>query len=882
MIKQWRIMSGLVLMAMLVLLRRTHGEDNAFIDDPPDGYYQRTTLDDCPSRFYSEDVSSALGFYILGGLRAFRSEFPHMAAIGWTNKDTGKVDYICGGSLISTRFVVTAGHCGTNEEKIAPDTVRLGDTNLASQEDDRYAQDIKIKKFTPHPSYQRTQKYSDIALIELEQDAKLDVSVCPICLWSKDNLQTFTGGFQAVGFGLTDFASDPSPTLQKVTLNYWDYNECNSNLPRPRSLFKGLTSDQFCSKTPSKDTCQGDSGGPIQIDLSDVSKVIPYLVGVTSFGTGCWDGSFGVYTKISSYINWIASIVNVTIDPLECARQTECLSSRKFSDSRITAQNNSPFFRVELQRSGESFNHCSGALIDYRHVVTSASCTRWNGKDPSHIKANEQMIKITDINRHPMYVSGQHYNDIAVLTLDKFYNPHKIYQIVAPACIWKNERIPEPVVFFSAYGPDFTGSTMDATPSVPLKIITAFRLENGRCNTNDSSRFKDELPGGFNSDFICSENPVDLVPGICRLKPGGPISNFRRDNIVPYVYGINTLGEQCGGAENIFVAIRISFFYNWIESVVLNRTEIAQKSSAGIEGEMEIDKTVVEASLASRSDFPFEEDLVSYVFPGLITADHRLRPYGNRLVPGGLRRVATAAVHHRFGESSENPLEVTIYGTQLQHVPLNTEDLLQTLDSIAIQHQQCNILSQPPPLMSNSSYEIVKSIELTTSQPDREQIFQQQQPGQPSVPVSQRGSTVLRPFLSPSTAPQFISPVAPTLVQRWSTQSISPPCITTPSVSNTRQYQQPPVPVNRYLPRVPAQSVSFPPSFSITRSVELYQDGRCTLSSGLAGRCLHYSLCRRSPVATLIGGGGTGGGIIGPSHGWSYCNYDLLIVCCPI
>jgi secreted trypsin-like serine protease len=54
---------------------------------------------------------------------------------------------------------------------------------------------------------------------------------------------------------------------------------------------------------------QGDSGGPLQITKPD-NQCIYYIIGVTSFGTGCGDKKFpGIYTRVSSYIDWIESIV---------------------------------------------------------------------------------------------------------------------------------------------------------------------------------------------------------------------------------------------------------------------------------------------------------------------------------------------------------------------------------------------------------------------------------------------------------------------------------------------------------------------------------------------------------------------------------------------
>jgi secreted trypsin-like serine protease len=54
---------------------------------------------------------------------------------------------------------------------------------------------------------------------------------------------------------------------------------------------------------------QGDSGGPLQVVLEK-----PYcmysVVGVTSFGKFCgFKNSPAIYTRVSSYIHWIESIV---------------------------------------------------------------------------------------------------------------------------------------------------------------------------------------------------------------------------------------------------------------------------------------------------------------------------------------------------------------------------------------------------------------------------------------------------------------------------------------------------------------------------------------------------------------------------------------------
>ena len=82
-----------------------------------------------------------------------------------------------------------------------------------------------------------------------------------------------------------------------------------------RKLPDGILDTQLCALgTKQEDTCPGDSGGPLQVQLIGYGKRIPFLVGVTSFGKACGTNTPGVYTRISSFVGWIESVVNTTMN----------------------------------------------------------------------------------------------------------------------------------------------------------------------------------------------------------------------------------------------------------------------------------------------------------------------------------------------------------------------------------------------------------------------------------------------------------------------------------------------------------------------------------------------------------------------------------------
>ncbi|CAK1592048.1 unnamed protein product [Parnassius mnemosyne] len=251
---------------------------------------------------------------IVGGEDANQGEFPHMAAIGWVDYDDGYT-FSCGGSLISSKFVLTAGHCISNPRARypAPAIVRLGDQNLdPAVKDGANPIEVPIKTIHKHPDYVPPKRYNDIALMELATDVDFENSVRPACLWSRPDFGDHTKAF-ATGWGSTDpRTNQPAKELQKVSLSLLNNDYCDKLLAGGRNrLWTGFAASQLCAGElrGGKDTCQGDSGSPLQVASSD-NQCIFHVIGVTSFGRLCaQSGQPAVYTRVSSYLDWIESVV---------------------------------------------------------------------------------------------------------------------------------------------------------------------------------------------------------------------------------------------------------------------------------------------------------------------------------------------------------------------------------------------------------------------------------------------------------------------------------------------------------------------------------------------------------------------------------------------
>lgn len=250
---------------------------------------------------------------VIGGVRVIPKEYPYMAAVGYGNLENGTIQWQCGGSLISERFVITAAHCTFNLNWGIATWVRLGVLELENKNASvKYEpQDIRIIELIIHPKYKRPSEYHDIAILRLEKQATFNDWVRPTCL-PYSPPPTSGPSPTAMGWGQIEWGGDRSNYLLKVTISITEHDKCNATFTggiKDDRLERGIVDNwQICAGSFGKDTCQGDSGGPLIFSNPDYD-CMDTLIGVTSLGKFCGGNTPGIYTRVYNYVSWIEDVV---------------------------------------------------------------------------------------------------------------------------------------------------------------------------------------------------------------------------------------------------------------------------------------------------------------------------------------------------------------------------------------------------------------------------------------------------------------------------------------------------------------------------------------------------------------------------------------------
>ncbi|XP_041971606.1 phenoloxidase-activating enzyme-like [Aricia agestis] len=245
------------------------------------------------------------------------NQFPWIALI-----EDAKKEVTCTGTLISSRYVLTAAQCLFRE----PTHVRLGDFNKTNTGPDcistggvtycnEGAVSISIEEYIPHPMFESPNFHgNDIAILKLAKAVPYTTFMRPICMPTYDITLSPPKDLHLINAG---WGSKPTNEFEEDVLKHY-VQLPHKSLPECQMAYKMnlsemdnhyITENQICAGgEDGLDSCRGDGGGP----LMHAEEGQYSLHGIVSYGpVPC--GRIGVpsvYTKVFAYLPWIQSVIS--------------------------------------------------------------------------------------------------------------------------------------------------------------------------------------------------------------------------------------------------------------------------------------------------------------------------------------------------------------------------------------------------------------------------------------------------------------------------------------------------------------------------------------------------------------------------------------------
>uniref|UniRef100_A0A672ST23 Peptidase S1 domain-containing protein n=1 Tax=Sinocyclocheilus grahami TaxID=75366 RepID=A0A672ST23_SINGR len=233
---------------------------------------------------------------VAGGVNAPQGAWPWMVSVHKLN------NHICGGSLITNEWVLSAAHCFIG---LGPYYLRvyMGMWTQALVQPEEIMRNVRA--IYTHKSYDYNTDNNDIALLWLSSPVSVNLHIKQIKT-SVPNITYIDDHFVCLCPENLPFPG----ILQEANVFVVDNVQCHEKLKNLRTYTR-ITDNMLCAGVPAGgvDTACGDSGGPL-LTTDGCSQWVQS--GITSSGYGCAQPNTpAVYTRVSQYQTWITDLIRI-------------------------------------------------------------------------------------------------------------------------------------------------------------------------------------------------------------------------------------------------------------------------------------------------------------------------------------------------------------------------------------------------------------------------------------------------------------------------------------------------------------------------------------------------------------------------------------------